>query len=430
MKEHQDRKPDNLIVWRLFLLLFMLLFLGGFTVAAASLPAVTDSLPADSLRMHFEPVTITGDRVRALTGLRTDQLYVYVFNDGWQQIAAQVDEVTFTGAYTSTEDGRLDTNDEIVFMARDLGQQAPPTLPITAALSISPGWYAVEVTDPLSPTQTGWAYVVHSETLTPTVEKDYVHFYGGFHRIIAEDYALGFGVMHTGADYLTIGDGPEIMDRTKIRIECNVPVICPITEENLDPQPDRLIADGPVRVIVRGGEVQAYASMLRWQTKFDLPYYLWGSVRFSTDFNSIVSGSLLYNEVITNGVTIDGTPDPIPASPLSSWWQLNTFSSTLVYLADSSSIGGIQYNYYVDDMAYDESDSGDRKHFGETGIRVEIPNLLFTYTVSLYSLPDQQPNIGERIATWPDYPLSVVTELYGDPRPVKVYFPFLGSRVP
>ena len=80
MRKHQDRKPDNLIVGRLFLLLFMLLFLGVFTVTAASLPAVADSLPVDSLRMHIEPVIITGDRVKALTGLRTDQLYVYVFD--------------------------------------------------------------------------------------------------------------------------------------------------------------------------------------------------------------------------------------------------------------------------------------------------------------------------------------------------------------
>ena len=404
---------------RLLVLLALVVGLGGFTVVVASLELAGSDATAKTLDRDLEPVLITGKTVSALVGFPVDQLFVYAYSGGtWEQIPAQVDEVTAAGTYTATEDGRLDGNDEIVFMAKDLGDQAPADTPITANLSISSGWYEIEVTDPISPTKKGWAYLVHSKVLTPSAAADYVEFVPGFHRINAADYSLGFGVTHVRMDFMTLGgSGVEILDRTKMRLDCAVPVICPITEGNIPPLPDNLIKDGPVRVIARGGQLLAYGSMVRWPSPFSLPEFLSGNLRFSTDLNQAATGAIHYSAVVPGGVTVDGITDTVPATPRSSWWQLSTVSGTLIHVADTTSIGGTQTNYYVDNSKWDGADTGDRRHYGDTGVSIENPNLSFTYTVTIYFLRGSHPNVGATYEAFSTHPLSVTAVLYGDPRP-------------
>ena len=50
--------------------------------------------------------------------------------------------------------GIFDYNDEVVFMSQDLGERAP------GEPQIGSGWYELRVTDPVSPTQEGWIYLV------------------------------------------------------------------------------------------------------------------------------------------------------------------------------------------------------------------------------------------------------------------------------
>jgi hypothetical protein len=347
------------------------------------------------LDRDLDPVIISGAAVRALDGSPLDQLFAYAFHEGtWKQIPVQVDEVTANGTYAATEDGLLDANDEVVFMARDLATQAPPTATITASLPVDVVWYEIEVTNPLAPTQKGWAYLVHSTVLMPAAVTDYVGFDLGFHRINADNYSLGFGVNHYGADFLSLGGSDvEILDRTKLQLDCAIPFICPLNEGHL-PLPDDLVKDGPVRVIVRGGQVLAYGSTLRWTMPFTIPSYLSGDIRFSTDFNQAVTGAAYYSAVVPAGVTVDGITDTVPATPRSSWWQLSTISGTLIHIADTASIGGVQFNYYVDSSAWDGSDTGDLRHFGDTGVRIEDPNPSFTYTVGAYVLRGGHPNVG------------------------------------
>jgi len=202
---------------RLLFLLALVVGLGGVGAAVVTLSATGSAVAAQGLDRDKDPVVISGTVVSALVGFPVDELFAYVYRDGhWTQIPAQIDEVTATGSYTSTEDGLFDFNDEIVFMAADLGDQAPLGVPITASLPVSDGWYQIEVTDPQSPTQTGWAYLVHSTVLTPSAAADYVDYIPGLHRIYADDYRIGFGAAHIGVDWLMLGDSAiEILDRTR-----------------------------------------------------------------------------------------------------------------------------------------------------------------------------------------------------------------------
>lgn len=418
----------------LSILLILALGLGGFGMAPVDLPPSESVAAAKTLNRDLEPVVITGTTVGALVGFPIPELFAYAYtNDLWRQIPAQVDEVTAEDVYTTTEDGLLDANDEIVFMAKDLGNQAPSARPISASLPISPGWYELEVTDPISPTQKGWAYLVHSTVLTPTFSADYVNLDTGLRRINGSTYSLGLATTFLGFDHLTLGSsGVEILDRTKFRLNCGLPIGCPKTEE-LPGSRHEFVKDGPVRVIVRalGGRLVtveqallAYGSMASSTISLHIRFFR-GSVRFSTDFNENATGAIYYSAVVTGGISVDGVTDTVAATPLSPWWQLSTSDGTLIQVADTTSIGGTQSNYYVDSSEWDGSDTGDRRHYGDTGVSIDDSNRSFTYLFNIYFLPDVQPNIGATYEALFTHPLSTTASLHGDPRPEKSYLPIV-----
>jgi hypothetical protein len=422
----------NKRIWRgLFVLLVIIVGAAGLGVALC-MQAVAGQAPVPkTLDRDLEPVVVTGTVVSALVGFPTDQLFVYAYSGGgWMQIPAQVDEVTAAGAYTATEDGLLDANDEIIFMAKDLGDQAPSTTPITGSLRISAGWYEIEVTDPVSPARKGWAYLVHSGVLTQAFAADYVDFDPASHRINGEAFSLGFATPHPWADHLALGgSGVNILDRTKMRLFCQKRLLypetwlCPYSEEQGRSLEDDLIKDGPVRVVVRAGRVLAYGSMAAWTTPIDLPWYLAGDIRFSMDFNPTVSGATYYNAVVPGGVTVDGMADSVPDEPFSAWWQLATDTGTLIQVADTAPIGGAPRNYYEDDAAVDGSDTGDQRRYGDTGVYIATPRLAFSYRFSVYALPGTQPNVGAAYEAFFRQPLSVKAHLFGDFRPNRIYLP-------
>ena len=419
---------------RLLILLALGMSLVGFGAALAGLAMAGGGAMSKTLDRDLDPVIIDGTAVSALAGFPVDQLFVYAYTDGvWRQIPAQVDEVTASGVYTTTGDGLLDVNDEIVFMAKDLGDQASPAKPITASLPISPGWYELAATDPISPTKKGWAYLVRSTVLTPTFTTDYVNLDMGLHRVNGATYSLGFATTFLGFDHLALsGSGVDILDRTKFRLDCSFPIRCPKTEE-LPELRDEGVKDGPVRAIVRAraGErvtsewtLLAYSAKVSLRTSVDIPRLQGsGSVRFSTDFNEHATGAVYYSAVVTGGMAVDGVTDTVAALPLSLWWQVSTSNGTLIRVADTTPIGGIQSNYYVDRLEWDGSDTGDRRHYGDTGISIDDPKRSFTYLSSIYFLPDTQPNVGATYGAFFAHPLSATALLYGDPRPEKVFLP-------
>jgi hypothetical protein len=379
----------------------------------AGLAAADSTVTAKTLARDFEPVIITGTVASALAGSPIDELFVYTYRGGvWEQIPAQVDEVTATGAYTTTEDGLLDANDEIVFMAMDLGDQAVGIVPTADGQPISALWYEIEVTDLISPilrsrsgqARKGWAYLVHSSVLTPTFTADYVSFDPIQLRINGLNYHLGFAPSRPWLEYLSFGDSEtDILDRTpKLRL-C-LGEVCWFTEDNTPDVEDDVIRDGPVRAIMRSGRARAYGTMATWT--IPVPLILFANrVRFSTDFNSAATGATFYNAVVPNGVTVDGIPDDVPATPPSPWAQLSTSMGTIIQVADNSPIGGTQINYYMDDATTDPADTGDMKHYADTGISATNPNRSFTYTFAFYFLSGSQPNLGATYAAYFMQPL-------------------------
>ena len=168
-----------------------------------------------------------------------------------------------------------------------------------------------------------------------------------------------------------------------------------------------------------------YASMASWATSIDIPPYLAGDIRFSMDFDPIVSGATFYNAVRPEGVIVDGAHDSVPSSPLSKWIQLSTDGGTLIQVADPAPIGGTAYNHYEDDITVDEKDTGDLMRFGDAGIYIANPNLAFDYPFSIYFLDGKQPNLGDTYAAFFEHPLGIQTQLFGNPLPERVYCPLI-----
>ncbi len=361
--------------------------------------------------LDLVPVSLGGAALTNLIGLPVDQIFGYSYVEGnWKSIPLQIDEVTIDGNYTSQEDGLLDANDELVFMAGDFGNQAPVTAQILTDLPISDGWYSVHVSDPADPTLNGWIYIVHSGTLAPALA-DYVSYDAVKRTVSGKGYA--FGLAENGwPNSLVLGDGENILDRFKFRLDCSVASVCPITEEALPAATVGFVKEGGVRAILRSGAMFAYHSQITWSNTISVSALLRGDVRVSTDFTIGASGATFYNENLPGGISIDGIADPVAASPYSPWWQISTENGAIIQIAGTEGSSAALTNYYQDDFVTDSTDTGDQVKFGDSGLLIQKPANSFDLQYSFYVAPGVQPNLGDMVAAAWQRKLITETSFY------------------
>ena len=120
------------------------------TARAGAEPSAVPLDPQNTLTRQRDPVVVQGSSLPAFGGAPLDELFAYAYNSGtWQQIPFQFDEVEPIGnTYVVTEDGLLDANDELAFMALDAGQQALGGAWIDDALSTGFPRYELRVSTP------------------------------------------------------------------------------------------------------------------------------------------------------------------------------------------------------------------------------------------------------------------------------------------
>jgi hypothetical protein len=317
-----------------------------------------------------------------------------------------VDEITTSGVYTTTDNLVLDDRDQIVFMAKDLGDR-PTGMAALLGLPINPNnWYEIEVADPLNLQKKGWAYLVQRTSSVP-VSGDYVDYNPVNKHITADQYEAGLATLFPGLNYLTLnGNSTDTLDRTKIRVRFG---ILGFTEEALGSPQIVEVKDGPVRVILReagtgdlgsataeaSSTYLAYASLLQVtaSVNFTLSILDLSSVRTSVDFSSAAVGATFYNANTPNGVTIDGNPDTVDATPLSNWFQVSHTTGRLVQVFDPMSVGGTPAGYYCDNITSGTecdgtSKTGDGLSYGDAGVLVDgNVNHNFSIVSWLFVLP-------------------------------------------
>ncbi|MEJ2207796.1 MAG: hypothetical protein P8129_02020 [Anaerolineae bacterium] len=379
-----------------------------------------------------EPIEIVGSELGLFRGASLDDLSVHVYDGSdWHTIPFQFDEVNAAGTYAA-EDGLLDDNDVLVLMATDLGDRASITqwLPDEGAREHTR--YELEVTNPLSPTEQGWAYLYRSTTLTPSLPADYVRWDEVGDRIEAVSYTVGFSpTVHAGVEVLKLnGDDVDLLDRTKLRVNATclvfgIPVGSQTLTENdlaglFDVTPS---IDGPVRV--GGGTVDSsswfYPSLFRLETSLSLdeipPPEPCGAIRLnwirlSTDWlNPATTGmtpTIYYDANTPAGVAVDGQPDMVPDLPLSTWKQISGAQGGIVQIALATLEGGEVRNYYKDDATLDGGDTGqDLQSFGDAGFFLNGPSGQVSLGFVTYVLVPDVPNEGALYDDYFENPLRV-----------------------
>jgi hypothetical protein len=197
----------------------------GGQLAALLVVLLPVAVTASATQMRFaDVVQVDGSDLSGLIGTSIAQLTVLACTErACRPIPSQVDErdgegqwVLDGGALATTDDppGTLDDNDQVLFMAADAGEQVA-----RARLPPAPHTYAVRIADPASGT-VRWAYVLAGHGPPAASAGEYVTYDPETDRSRGARVTLGFadGI----PDYLTVDDGPNLLDRLKVRASATV----------------------------------------------------------------------------------------------------------------------------------------------------------------------------------------------------------------
>ena len=378
--------------------LFLCTLLSG-VLPAAAVPAL-ESGPEEgnkTLARSVDPVIIQGRVLgEGVLGLPVEGFRLFVARQGvLGPIPYQIDEVDAEGLFVLPEGkspsrdeedlhGILDGNDELVFMAGDLGdrvhkEQWPPG--VRAGVQI-------EVRDPLTGTK-GWCSLLWFENPPPPSPVEYVRYARQEDRICADAFSLGYSpdrdlVYTTHLSLLPEGGPsppPDIMDRINIRFSASIFLRSITFSRNEDDFVSEVIAykDGPVRVMrrvansmrlvlgLRTPRIIAYSVYYRDAIEtpnvMTLPVSL-DTVAHSayfeggTDHNRNAMGMRFYSSNNPQGVLVDGrmSPEELAMDHGDYVWTLLTGTQgqviSLVQMGEKTRQILSKRLIYVDDLFY------------------------------------------------------------------------------
>jgi hypothetical protein len=352
--------------------------------------------------------------------------------DQWTPIPFQIDETDGTGSYRGVRNHALDPTDEIVFLDSDLGDSASADRWVADAEAELQHRMRIGIADSGRPDGRGWVYVYLTATLAKSPVR-YVRYDEARDLVETDWYELSHGAAHGFVETLALkssagGDGVDILDRQKMRFVVKVSQVN--KEMTLKEQMDEdvklmtgvtihmhvrkkrsaVLTDPVVRLhremvveISGSGKVLFqninFADSLRFRTMYTPAAGLFTTdnatipdpnefdakeIRVSTDLLPNAAGMRFYNAGTPAGVRIDGTTDS-PNGTLT-WPGRNGYlitgdpgyagaavkSGSIVGLWEfaGAPLGDNRSLYYKDVAASDNGDTGDRKSFGDTGIRV------------------------------------------------------------
>jgi len=187
---------------------------------------------------QYEPVELRGDVMRHFYGAPIDSLFLYAYNapeSGWSMIPFQFDEVrtgydpfkpgnesAIRDSYFIGDDGLLDDNDELVFMVRDLGDQAPAWAWIDNEPSRQFGRLEILLRDARDENRRAYAYLFRCPSHSETVPEPYGFSYDAPSQTIETDrylarLSLDYGFIQDVAVKAPWGSGVDIFDTHKLR---------------------------------------------------------------------------------------------------------------------------------------------------------------------------------------------------------------------
>ena len=388
----------------------------------------------NSLNRDADPVVITGEKLISLNRVPVKRIVGFRFRDGWEQIPIQVDERKYvdfgvvyhgspcgygTMAYTDRNtyigpdtDPDFDSDDELVFMAKDADDCAP--LSAGSPSGVLEGTRVeVGIHDPLHD-RTVYVYLFKSDgSLTPDAGKDYVTYHfnlmagpyipnystaSGPNLEDSEVYSAYYRTHFSDRyirDELNIyaggATGVDILDRHKQMRRLGE---CYPSEDTFSSGEGAFFTnkDGPVRAIrsYMGCNSGPWAQRehLFYEQRQDTTWYIRvhsiGSLLSLYDYSPEAAGMYYYNDLNQNGVLVDGQPDNVTTGPIN--WEMLTGMQGTVIISHSIETDDPPFpytSYYSDDITpgYTQC-TGDAYEYATSGI----------WRTS--SLPNTDPSLG------------------------------------
>ncbi len=226
-----------------------------------------------TLLRQNDPLVLPGDLLPQFDGVQIENLRLYAhIGSRFAVIPFQIDERDPEGEFVFTDGqaagmdadaGRFDYNDEIVWLAKDVGDRVP----ISDWGELGDSGAEIVVTDPSDESRKGWVYLIHFSARPPPLSsKDYVTYTPGEEVVRSAYYTLKY--VKGSPFYRDIiypraagGNGEDFFDRVKVRLSVEAffhLIHIQKTEEDFKSVVTAW-KDGPVRVLRR---VQNYFRIL------------------------------------------------------------------------------------------------------------------------------------------------------------------------
>jgi hypothetical protein len=389
--------------------------------------AATVLTVAPSGRLHAatnarvsEPVILTGAQLASFVGAPVRDVRVRTMLGGnWTTVVAQVDERDSGVHFVSSEDGRLDANDVVVFMSDRLGEQAPvDSWP--SNLSHEHSRFEVAASDPLDVAYHGYAYVFWATQTSPGLPGPLIQFDSATHEIKTSTYTLGLAGGSDGfigMKSLSLFGGPNLVDRLKMRVSVNLfGLPTTYTEEDIGglitaPRRDPLVS-GPVRLlfddtgtdVAYPARVSLFGSLGKGAGSLFAPVT---SARLSLDLSPAAVPATYRDANVLGGVPIDGKPDAVPASPVPSWHEVRFGMGRLISAGAPAPAGSSLKLYYKDDAKVDSGDTGDKMSYGDTGVVSTKPEDASGPPPPMIFLAPDDPTTAEQVDAQVQQPLAL-----------------------
>ena len=411
------------------------------SMVAATVPSRTAN--AAPLARAADPVVLTGAQLPVFNnGSKATIVGFRWTGAAWAQLPVQVDEravvnfgkiynnpsAVFYGSqpglvnqlvYTSSAtwtgndtNAKFDSDDEIVFMARDAGVQAPVgSQPAGTVAGIGS---EVHVTDPLSPGAEGYVYLFRKTATSGLKQSAGVKYVTYTFKLLSGGYKTTYQLTSgpnfenskvTGATYkrhftdrwlndeITItapgSTAVDILDRQKAQF---APGVCGRSEDTFD-MPIAGSVEGAF-IINKNGPVRGIRSYVgansgpntqrthyfydrREDIVTNLRVHAIPSVMDYMDYSPAANGMMYRNSLNLGGVTVDGNPDTLAAG-FPTWEQLTGAQGTVTHIGwMSTSFPATLTHYYVDDSTPPVTQcTGDAFAYAQSGAYVTsaIPN--------------------------------------------------------
>ncbi len=437
---------------------------------------ITSSLADWNLFREYETVIVYGNSFPEFLNSPVNEIFLFSYDQNshrWSQITFQIDERDDQWDYFITPNNVLNSNDEILFVAKEAGDQTPFYSWLEDENSRLFVRYELEITDPQLPESKKYIYVYRSSTLSADhnlpAYMNYLPATSGYSDTIkAMNYTIGHndkGIpdcwqVPTSAG----GSGINFLERQKARIKGKYRYSFfsynySLTENDLENDGSIHYKTGPIRTI---RDVKYKVNFLGLMTvtvgTFKYQFFPNRVVAFGTNkslgsdygiklirqsFDLNANGiGMLFNDSTNHHIIINGVSEAVnkaifPA-PKINWYMISGSPGTLVMINEFEALINASASFYYYDNLNGGSndgtdDTGDGKSYGDTGILFSGSNIQGKFSipyVTYYLSANQAPDVGPIIADLYQNPLtsSCAAQPFIAPAQISVSLPDTSCR--